>query len=136
MLDGPIYNEIRKIDRMPVLANPTPGSLADLIKNSGEVPYTNFLFFKTTSTSYTQALSLQGKGKSLILCAIRGNAWIAIKITIDGSTVIQYDNYFLGGNITRTLNLGTYCFNNSIKVETLTSNSSYPAQLYISYYKQ
>ncbi len=133
MLDTVIYNEIRKIDSREVSSTPQPGSLVDIIKKSGDKPYTNFTRFETTSTTYVEALNITGKGKALILARVISTAWASVKITIDGTAIIEYDAFF-GGNITSAMNLGEYSFNNSLKVEILTSNSTYAARAYISYY--
>ena len=118
MLETPIYNEIRKIDARPLTATPEPGSLGDLIKNSGLKPFTNYISHSTSNTTtFVTACSLSGKGVARVMAA-HGYYDHHVRVTVDGVLVFGGVLRNSSANYNQVwANLGDFAFNSSFIVE-------------------
>ena len=136
MLETPIYNEIRKIDSRPLTATPEPGSLGDLIKNSGLKPFTNYVqavVLTGNISTYTTIVDITGNGFVQIQYRPHSNAYGYIRVTVDG--VVVGDYFYTGSNTDTVLLLGQFKFNSSLKIEASNAQSAnYQLNLYVSYY--
>ena len=125
MLETPIYNEIRKIDSRPLAATPEPGSLGDLIKNSGLKPFTNYISHSTASTTaYVTACDITGKGIAKVIPCY-GYYQHFIRITVDGIVVFEGSARSSATSFNDfPFDLGLFAFNSSFKVEHYYNNSN------------